>query len=111
MARAAAAAYAPPAPEALRPALRAAALVFGASRAEGALAHHLAFGAVAGPGASGGAPLLRAALNAQLRELGGGNGSVGLAPALALVNGFGIPDHLLAAPIAYDWRKIGAGFN
>jgi acyl-CoA oxidase len=114
MARAAAAAYAPPAPEALRPALRAAALVFGASRAEGALAHHLASGAVAAPAGAargGGAAALRAALNAQLRELGGGNGSVGLAPALALVDGFGIPDHLLAAPIAYDWRKIGAGPN
>lgn len=111
MAKAASLAYAPPAPESLRPALRAAALVFGATRAERALDHHLANGAVAagGQGGQGGAAALRAAVNAQVRELAGG-GAAGSAPILALVNGFGIPDHLLAAPIAFDWRQIGAGF-
>lgn len=109
MAKAASLAYAPPAPEALRPALRAAALVFGARSAERALDHHLANGAVAAGQGGGGAAALRAAVNAQVRELAGG-GAAGSAPILALVNGFGIPDHLLAAPIAFDWRQIGAGF-
>ena len=27
--------------------------------------------------------------------------------ALALVEGFGIPPHLIAAPIAFNWRTIG----
>jgi len=115
-ARATAAAYATPAPEPLRPALLAAALLFGATRAERALDHHLAAGSVAaggvaagGAGGGGGAAALRAAVNGQLRELGGGGGA-GVAPALALVNGFGVPDHLLAAPIAFDWRQIGAGY-
>ncbi len=26
--------------------------------------------------------------------------------ALALCDSFGIPDHLLQAPIAFDWRKV-----
>ena len=28
--------------------------------------------------------------------------------ARALADGLGVPDHLLAAPAAFDWRKIGA---
>lgn len=41
-----------------------------------------------------------------------GRGAHGLADeALALVEGFGIPDHLLAAPIATDWVEYNAGDN
>ncbi len=45
----------------------------------------------------------RSAVNGMCRALG----SNGAAPALLLCQAFGIPDHLLAAPIAFDWTKIG----
>jgi acyl-CoA oxidase len=46
---------------------------------------------------------VHAKANALCRELGAGNGRL----ALALCDGFGIPDHLLQAPIAIgNWRTF-----
>lgn len=46
---------------------------------------------------------VRARVNALCRELGADNGRL----ALALCDGFGIPDHLLQAPIAIgNWRNF-----
>jgi hypothetical protein len=50
------------------------------------------------------AAALRLAVNKACRQLGSG----GLAaPALKLCEAFAIPEHLLAAPIAKNWREIG----
>eukprot|EP00879_Flechtneria_rotunda_P009942 GHRR01010397.1.p1 GENE.GHRR01010397.1~~GHRR01010397.1.p1 ORF type:complete len:600 (+),score=211.63 GHRR01010397.1:456-2255(+) len=46
---------------------------------------------------------LRQAVNKACRQLGG-NGAV---PALKLCEAFGIPDHILSAPIAFNWRQLG----
>lgn len=48
---------------------------------------------------------MRAAVNGACRQLaiGGRN-----APVLRLVEAFGIPDDLLAAPIAFDWTSMVA---
>jgi acyl-CoA oxidase len=82
-------------------ALRTLATLYGASRAERGAAGLLAAGAIGGADAEA----LRAAVNGLCRRLGGGGGA---APALVLCDGFGIPDHLLAAPIAFNWRAMGA---
>lgn len=82
------------------PALRALAALFGASRAERAAAPLLAAGLV-GPAD---AEALRLAVNRACRAL-----CRGAPPAcLKLCDAFGIPDHLLQAPIAFDWRSMGA---
>jgi hypothetical protein len=50
------------------------------------------------------AAALRLSVNRACRQLGSG----GLAaPALELCKAFAIPEHLLAAPIAKNWREIG----
>lgn len=49
------------------------------------------------------AAALRASINIACKQLG----SNGAAPALKLCEAFGIPDHLLAAPIAFNWRAMG----
>lgn len=45
---------------------------------------------------------LRAAVNQMCGELAANKAAL----ATKLCDGFGIPDHLLAAPIAFDWQKI-----
>ncbi|KAI8467025.1 MAG: acyl-CoA dehydrogenase/oxidase C-terminal [Monoraphidium minutum] len=82
-------------------ALRALAALFGASRAERAAAALLAAGALDGSGAEA----LRGAVNGMCRTLGSGGAR---APALLLCEGFQIPDHLLQAPAAFNWRAMGA---
>jgi acyl-CoA oxidase len=82
-------------------ALRALAALFGASRAERGAAGLLARGAIGGADAEA----LRGAVNSMCRALGGGGAR---APALALCDAFGIPDHLIQAPIAFNWRAMGA---
>ena len=87
------------APVAWRSTLRTLALLYGLSRVETGLACYLAGGAL--PGAAVGP--LRVKVNALCAELAGN----GAKTALALCDGFGIPEHLLQAPIALkDWRSI-----
>lgn len=89
------------APPAAAAALRSLALLYGLSRVEVGLPDHLAGGALPGPAAAA----LRRKVNALCGELAADGGRV----ALALCDGFGVPDHLLQAPIALgDWRAIGA---
>lgn len=87
------------APAGARPGLAAMAQLFGATRVERNLASYLAAGVLNGADAAA----LRAAVNRALRLLGAN----GAKPALVLCEGFGIPDHLLAAPIAFNWRTMG----
>ena len=87
------------APAAARPVLTALARLYGLVRLERDLGFFLASGALA----PGQAPLLRAEVNGLCAALMAGRGR----PALALCAAFGIPDHCLAAPIAFDWRAIG----
>lgn len=87
------------APAAAKPALTALARLYGLTRLERDLGTFLAAGALAPRQA----PDLRAEVNALCGALMAGDGR----PALALCASFGIPDHCLAAPIAFDWRAIG----
>lgn len=50
------------------------------------------------------AAALRLAVNKACRQLGRGGCA---APALKLCDAFAIPEHLLAAPIAQNWREMG----
>ena len=50
------------------------------------------------------AAAVRLAVNASCAALAAQGGK----PALLLCEGFGVPDHLLAAPIAFDWKAIGS---
>ncbi len=87
------------APPAAKAGLTAVAQLFGATRVERHLASYLAAGVLTGADAAA----LRAAVNRACKQLGGN----GAAPALALCEAFGIPDHLLAAPIAFNWHTMG----
>jgi acyl-CoA oxidase len=87
------------APAAAKAGLLAMAQLFGATRVERSLASYLAAGVLNGADAAA----LRAAVNKACRQLGGNGGR----PALVLCEAFGIPDHLLAAPIAFNWRRMG----
>ncbi|KAK9843434.1 hypothetical protein WJX81_002331 [Elliptochloris bilobata] len=87
------------APAAAGPALTALARLYGLVRLERDLGFFLAAGALT----SAQAPLLRSEVNGLCAALMAGDGR----PALALCAAFGIPDHCLAAPIAFDWRAIG----
>lgn len=87
------------APAGAKPGLAAMAQLFGATRVERNLASYLAAGVLNGADAAA----LRAAVNRACRQLGGN----GAKPALVLCKGFGVPDHLLAAPIAFNWRTMG----
>lgn len=49
-----------------------------------------------------------AALRAQINELCRAFAADGARAALALCDGFGVPEHLIGAPIASNWRTIGA---
>jgi len=88
------------APSAARPALTLLAALYGLSRVERALAFYLASGAFAPADAAA----VRAAVNAACGALSADGGWA----ALRLADGFGIPDHCLDAPIAFDWRQIGS---
>jgi acyl-CoA oxidase len=87
------------APPAARAGLAAMAQLFGATRVERHLASYLAAGVLTGADAAA----LRASVNRACRQLGGD----GAASALVLCKAFDIPDHLLAAPIAFNWRTMG----
>ncbi|GAB4820084.1 hypothetical protein N2152v2_007130 [Parachlorella kessleri] len=86
------------APAALRPALSLLCDLYGLHRIEQGLACHLAAGSL--PPAA--VPALRAKVNSLCAQLAAGRGRLGL----SLCEGFGIPDHLLQAPIARDWRSM-----
>jgi acyl-CoA oxidase len=87
------------APAAAKAGLLAMAQLYGATRVERNLASYLAAGVLTGADVAA----LRAAVNKACRQLGGN----GARAALVLCDAFGIPDHLLAAPIAFNWRTIG----
>lgn len=90
------------APARLRPALEKLCLLYGLSRIEKGMITYLAGGVVHGEGGVGG---VREAVNGVCRALvmgGGGEGKV----VLAMCDGFGIPDHLLQAPIAFGWEEF-----
>ena len=105
--------------------LRQLAMLYGLTRLERSAAFHLAHGVITGaeqftrlskkeerkierhpvlPGAGEQAKTARAAVNALCGQLAARRGEV----AVALCDGFGIPDELLLAPIAFDWRVIGS---
>ena len=88
------------APAALRPALGLLCQLYGLHRVEEGLETYLAAGALSGAAV---APL-RAQVNTLCAVLAAEDGRL----ALQLCDGFGVPDHLLAAPIAAGWRSIGA---
>ncbi|WIA40748.1 hypothetical protein OEZ86_004431 [Tetradesmus obliquus] len=74
--------------------------LYGATRIEARLARYLQVGLLNGADAAA----LRLAVNKACRQLGSGGPA---APALKLCDAFGIPEHLLAAPIAKNWREMG----
>eukprot|EP00887_Chlorella_sp_A99_P007225 scaffold2.g7225.t1 len=88
------------APAGLRPALALLARLYGLARVEAGLACYLGAGAL--PGA-GGAAAVRSQVNELCRALGADGGAL----ALALCDGFGLPEHVLQAPVAVgDWRRF-----
>ncbi|KAK9909468.1 hypothetical protein WJX75_002711 [Coccomyxa subellipsoidea] len=88
------------APADARPALGLLATLYGLTRVERALAFYLASGVASGAAAAA----VRAGVNAACAALSADGGWA----ALRLAEGFGIPDHCLEAPIAFDWRQIGS---
>lgn len=87
------------APASLRPALRLLCQLYGLSRLEAGVECYLAAGALSGEAVKA----VHARVNSLCRELGEGGGRL----AVALCAGFGIPPHLLQAPIAVgDWRTF-----
>lgn len=72
--------------------------LYAASRVERDLAFFLSAGAVSREDV----PRLRAHVNGLCALLAADRAYL----ALKLCEGFGIPDHLLQAPIAFDWRKV-----
>lgn len=88
------------APAAAVPALRQLASLYGLTRVERGLPFFLASRALR-PDQAG---AVRLAVNSLCRQLVA-DGGVAM---LALCDGFGVPDELLAAPIARDWTAIGA---
>lgn len=53
------------------------------------------------------ATAVRAQINRLCGQLSANSGKL----ALQLCEGFGIPDHLLQAPIAFDWQQIGTSWK
>lgn len=76
------------------------ATLYGLTRVERASAFLLAAGAISGADV--------AALRCQVNSLCATFAAEGGRLALQLCAGFGIQDHLLNAPIATNWRAIGA---
>lgn len=94
-----------PSPAAARPALKVLAVVHGTTVAKRSAAFYLSRGALCARGFSA----LRDAQNSACATLCSGGEN---APALKLADGFGIPEHLIAAPIATgDWKTIGEGLG
>ena len=83
----------------LRPALRLLAQLYGMTRIEMHVADYLASGALTALDVES----LRSSVHSVYRALIADGGR----PALALCDGFGIPDALLTAPIAHGWQGIG----
>lgn len=93
------AAEAAAAPPALRPALGLLLQLYGLSRLETGVECYLSAGALSGDAVKA----VHARVNELCRQLGADGGAL----ALALCAGFGIPPHLLQAPIAIgDWRTF-----
>lgn len=88
------------APLAVRPALGQLATLYGLTRVERGMPFFLASGALAPHQASA----VRLAVNDLCRQLVADGGKT----VWMLCDGFGIPDELLHAPIAFDWTIIGA---
>jgi len=87
------------APSGLQGALATVAWLYGATRVEKRQSSLLAAGVIGAADVAA----LRQAVNDACKELGGN----GAKPVLRLCEGFAIPDHLLQAPIAFDWRSMG----
>eukprot|EP00195_Chlamydomonas_chlamydogama_P017223 CAMPEP_0202900654 /NCGR_PEP_ID=MMETSP1392-20130828/11964_1 /ASSEMBLY_ACC=CAM_ASM_000868 /TAXON_ID=225041 /ORGANISM="Chlamydomonas chlamydogama, Strain SAG 11-48b" /LENGTH=634 /DNA_ID=CAMNT_0049587091 /DNA_START=142 /DNA_END=2046 /DNA_ORIENTATION=+ len=83
----------------LRPALQHLALLYGMTRVERDTAFFLASGVLGAPCLEA----LRGAIHRNYAVLSANNGKL----ALKLCDGFGIPEALMWAPIAKDWRAIG----
>ncbi|CAL5219457.1 g1292 [Coccomyxa viridis] len=83
-----------------KPALTLLATLYGLTRVERRMAFYLAAGVADG----GHAAAVRSAVNAACAVLSSDGGWA----ALRLAESFGIPDHCLQAPIAFDWRQIGS---
>lgn len=88
------------APTSARPTLEALARLYGLTRVEKHMAVLLAHGAMQAQHAA----VVRLAVNHVCAALSAHNGRA----ALLLCEGFGIPDHLILAPIAFDWKAIGS---
>ena len=89
------------APAAAAGALRQLAVLYGLTRIERGMAFFLASGALEGAHAA----MVRRHVNAGCRSLAADKGRA----LRQLCDGFGIPDELIHAPIAKDWRTIGLG--
>ena len=89
------------APAAAKSALQQLATLYGLTRLERGLAFFLASGALRQQQAAA----VRAAVNSLCRRLMADGGRT----IWKLCDGFGIPDELLFAPIAFDWTVIGSG--
>ncbi|GIL55049.1 hypothetical protein Vafri_10685 [Volvox africanus] len=87
------------APESLRPALELLAQLYGLSRIQRSLDFYLAVGALN----RADVVALRNATAELYSTLTAGGPRCA---AVTLCDSFGIPDHLLQAPIAFDWRKV-----
>ncbi|KAK9826635.1 hypothetical protein WJX74_007195 [Apatococcus lobatus] len=87
------------APQQLQAPLRSLALLFGLSRVERNAAFYLSQNALSRPHFQA----VRLFVNETLSRLSSNGGET----LLRLCAGFGIPDHLIQAPIAFDWRCIG----
>ena len=72
--------------------------LYGLSRLEHSADFYLAAGALSG----GHMKAIRSLVNQACAALAANRGAL----ALRLCEGFGIPEHLIAAPIARDWRSI-----
>ncbi|MEW5319808.1 MAG: hypothetical protein WDW38_010934 [Sanguina aurantia] len=83
----------------LQPILSQQALLYGLTRVERSLAFYLGQGVVSRADAL----VLHSTITAHYRLLSSNSGAL----ALKLCDGFGIPDHLIGAPIAFDWHGIG----
>ncbi|KAL3161189.1 hypothetical protein ABBQ38_009556 [Trebouxia sp. C0009 RCD-2024] len=77
--------------------------LYGLTRLERSMAHYLASGVLQGSHATA----VRAQINRLCGQLSANSGRL----ALQLCEGFGIPDHLLQAPIAFDWQQIGTSWK
>lgn len=85
------------APERSRPVLRLLATLYGLSCVEGHMDFYLAQGALKAAD--------RSAVRRQINALCGRLAADGGRMAISLCDSFGIPDHIVHAPIAFDWTK------